>query len=309
MKKSNLIITAVAVILALILSFAGCGSDSVDETSTAPDASVAIPADASPLLTAVLDGFVNNKSYADYKSYYPDAEFSESIEGDSIVIKIDGVDEIVGIAGTDGDYTYTLDGDYITYVSSEQDYTGPSMLMFIADSVADYLGMSKELVSGYILAVSSRGIENDYFLVQTDDATGETTYMLYVGGAYDLSLIDDMYIDDTALEYTDALTEDSMSSAVNVGKIISRFDGSADEVRIAVGEYGENTELTYKSVRNLVAKLQPVGYEDFAAEYTQLDEVQTDEYSVTFGLDDEAVESGNFDGLDAYSFVIVTFGK
>ena len=310
MKRSHLIIAALAVITAIVMSFASCGAGAGTETGSAPDASSAVPAGPSgqaDVLTAVLEGLMANPSYIEFKSFYPDAEFSETLEGDSLVIKIEGVDAVNGAEGTDGEYVYTLDGDYITYTSAEQDYTGPSFFMYISDAVAEYLGMAPELMSGYIQAVSLRDLENDYFITDTDDATGETTYKLFVGGAYDLSLIDDICIDETALEFTTPLGEDSTSGAVNQGRVIARYDGSASDVRIAVGEYGENTDLTYKSVMNVVAALQPAGYEAFAAEYMELAEVQGDGYSVTFGLDDEMKASGNFDGLDAYSFVVITF--
>ena len=75
-----------------------------------------------------------------------------------------------------------------------------------------------------------------------------------------------------------------------------------------MGEYGENTELTFRSLQNVVAKLQPNGYEAFAKDYTQLEEAAGSGYSVKMELTQNIVESHDYAGEDGYSYVTVTFG-
>ena len=58
-----------------------------------------------------------------------------------------------------GDYTFTLDGDYIVNVSDEGDFSAYAIMTYLKESVADYYGMNNLLMTGYIAGLENAGLE------------------------------------------------------------------------------------------------------------------------------------------------------
>ena len=84
--------------------------------------------------------------------------------------------------------------------------------------------------------------------------------------------------------------------------------GNRGKFELIVGEYGEsNTELTYNSIMNIVAKLQPDGYKSFADDYTELKDAKGRGYKVTVGLDSNVAAEHEFTAEEGYSYVTVSF--
>ena len=121
--------------------------------------------------------------------------------------------------------------------------------------------------------------------------------------------LDEMYVNDTALEYYEALTEDDVNRIINSGKITVVTYGNKDHFKMFVYEYGDkNTDLTYKSIMAVMNKFQPTDYELFNKYYTELKEVKdADGFTVTFGLDKSMEEAGEITGLDDYSCVTIIY--
>ena len=206
----------------------------------------------------------------------------------------------------DGGNTFTHDGDYIIYTTADkEDYSGYSVFMFIRDAVGDYYGMNSTLMNGYIAGLQNFGFENKYLNI--DMEKGE--YKIYSASKWDMKELDEMYVNDTALEYSEALTEDDVNRIINSGKITVVTYGNKDHFKMFVYEYGDkNTDLTYKSIMAVMNKFQPTDYELFNKYYTELQEVKdADGFSVTFGLDKSMEEAGEITGLDDYSCVTIIY--
>lgn len=287
MKQTLKILTALLVIATLVMAFSACGSKKTGGTDNT-------------LLQGIFEKLTANAEYSQWKSGFGATTIEEKLDGDSIVISAKGEE------GVNGDFIYTLDGDYLVNTSDAGDYTGYSVMMFIKNAVADYYGMNSLLMTGYLAGLDFAGKENTFFTTESVD--GKTVLKLYVASAWDMKGLDEMIVDDAALEYTDALTDNAGNSFINAGKITVASWGSKDELELVVGEYGENTELTFRSLQNVVAKLQPNGYEAFAKDYTQLEEAVGNGYSVKMELTQNIVESHDYAGEDGYSYVTVTFG-
>ena len=299
MKKNSKIILALMLVGAMVMSFAACSSNGGSENGRNTD-------DAA-VLQEILDNFKSDEQYAEYKAMYPNTTFEEKVEGDSILLNISG-DE-----GASGNYEFKLDGDYLTYTDKidSEDYIGISFFMYLKSAADEYLGMDSNLTSGYISGCEAFGVENKYYLTETDDEAGTTTTKIYIAGKWDMPELDTMYVNDKALEYTDALDENDINGVINCGKIRVIYYGNKDSVDIVVSEYGERSNLTYQSIMNTVAKLQPTGSETFAKLYTELKEDQTkdDSFKVTFGLDDTLKAERELEELEGYDYTVVHFGK
>ena len=296
MKKISKISVALMLVLALVLSLAACSSSKSSSGSSGSDNAV---------LQAILDNFKADEQYNEYKAMFPNTTFEEKVAGDSIILNIKG-DE-----GVSGNYEFVLDGDYLTYTepADSDDYIGVSFFMYLMTAVNDYLGMDSNLVTGYISGCDAFGIENKYFVTETDDAVGASVYKLYIAGKWNMSELDTMYINEKALEYTDALSEDYINGVVNCGKIRAIYYGSKDSVDIVFCEFGERSDLTYQSIMNVVAVLLPDEADVFAKYYTELKEAEGDGFKVSFTLNEGFIAEREFAVEEGYDYTLVHFGE
>lgn len=296
MKKIVKLVTALSLIGTIVFSFAACSSTGKQNSGAASTDNA--------VLQGIFDNFKADEQYIEYKAMMQNTTFKEKIEGDSIVLAISGNE------GVEGTYEYKLDGDYLTYTekTDSDDYIGMSFFMYMMTAADKYLGMDPYLVNGYFSGCEDFGIENKYYLTETDDAAGTTTTKLYVAGQYDMPELETMYINDKALDYTAPLSDDFINGVINCGKIRAIYYGSKDSVDIVFSEYGTRDDLTYQSIMNTVAKLQPTGYDTFAKYYTALKEGEDDGFKITFGLDDSLKAEHELEEIEGCEYTVVHFG-
>lgn len=224
------------------------------------------------------------KADSDYskvkKDYTEYVAISERIEGNSIIITAQA--KTADYESLNGTWTYALEGDYIVNTYKTSEMFGYTLGLYITQAVSDYLEMDYELVNGYMSAVIKKNLKSDYYSMTIDDAAETISQKIYVAGKYDLSVIDNLYIDKDSLDLLDTLTATITNMATGIGKVSATTFGSKDSFQIIIGEYGDVTELSYKSILEIVKKAQPIGYDEFLKNYTKLEAVSTDYYTVTF---------------------------
>ena len=307
MKKFSKILVALALVAAMVISFAACSGNKgeAEPGSTKTDESTTAAAfDSAAALQSILDNFKADEQYAEYKAMFQSTTFEEKVEGNSIILNISG-DE-----GVSGNYEFKLDGDYLTYTqkTDSEDYVGYSFFMYLKSAADKYLGMDSNLTTGYVSGCEAFGIENKYFITQTDKAAGTTTKKLYIAGKWDMPEIDTMYVNDKALEYTEPLNEDDINGVINCGKIRVVYYGNKDSVDIIVSEYGKRSDLTYQSIINTVKKLQPTNISVFEKYFTELKEGEDDGVKVTFGLDESLKAEHELEVIDGAEYTVIHFG-
>ena len=285
MKKTMKKMIALLAAVAMLFSLAACGGE-----AGKTDASV---------MQGIFDKLTANADYAEWKSGFSATTFEEKLDGDSIVCSAAGEE------GMNGTFTFTLDGDYIVNTTDEGDYSAYAIMTYLKEAVADYYGMNNMLMTGYIAGLESAGLENKYFY--TESADGKSTTRLYAAGEWKMEGLDEMNVDEQALEYCDVLGENPNSFYINAGRITAASIGSADDLNLMVGEYGENTEKTLQAILAIVRKQQPNGYETFEKEFTELKETSGDGYAVFFGIPEEVAANHEYKAAEGYSYVTVTF--
>ena len=300
MKKTIRIMIAVLAIAAMLFSFVACGGKTND-TKPTDSANPTDTANTGSLMQELLDTVKNGDSYNEWKAAFTATTFEEKLEGDSIIFSFKGEE------GINGDYAFTQDGDYIVNTSDEGDYTAYTLMMDLKDALAKHYGASNMLWSGYLAATANSDLENKYYITETAD--GKTESKLYAAEAWDMSGLDDIYVDEKTLENYDTLNEPSFNLHVNCGKIMLTTFKSDDQLTMIVGEYGENTELTRKSVLSLVNKAQPKGYEAFAADFTEVKAIESEDYTVTLGVPEEIAAEHSYPNEEGYSYITVVFGR
>lgn len=287
MKRTVTILISLLAAAAMLLSLSACGGQK--------------GASADPLMQSLLEKLTANEEYAQWKATFNATTIEEKLDGNSIVFSAKG-DE-----GVNGDFTFTLDGDYIVNTAAANDYSSYAFLMYLKDALADHYGMNSLLMSGYLAGLDAFGLENKYLLSETEG--DQTVWKLYAASAWEMKELDEMYVNDAALEPYDALGEEEISLYVNAGKISAMAFGNADQLELVVGEYGGNTDLSYQSIRTIVNKLQPRGAEAFTASVTALEETSGEGYAVSNGIPDEVRNAHDFTPADGYSYVTVVFSS
>ncbi len=232
--------------------------------------------------------------------YAPDTKYEEKLEDDGFTITVSG-DEY-----SSGTWRFTRDGDALTTTISNEGMQS-IMVIYVVKALADYLGMNGSLTMGYINGLSMLDITSDDFAMTPDEAAGTTDARINIAGPWEMKGLDQMVIDERSLFYG-ALTEESTSIAANIGKVMMIANGNADEVTILLGEYGELDDVALQSLRNAVGILQPAGWEDFTANYSQLSDTQAEGYAVELNVDAQAVGEIIDDAPQGYSFAVARFG-
>ena len=151
-------------------------------------------------------------------------------------------------------------------------------------------------------------LTSDDFSLIRNETDGTTDVRINIAGPWAMEALDQMVIDERSLFYG-ALTGESASIAANVGKVMMVANGSADDVTILLGEYGELDDTALKSLVNIVSILQPKGWEAFTAGYTEMADAQAEGYSVRLNVDAATVGEIIEDAPEGYSFAVVHFGK
>ncbi len=164
------------------------------------------------VMKAVYEDITSDESYISWKEMYPNATIEEK-----------------------------LDGDYIIYTTQDkEDYNGYTFFNYIKRAVADYYGMSSMLMRGYVAGLDA---QNEYMTEDMENGV----YKLYAK-EWDMKGLDTMYVDEKAMDGQKELFDMSHNIFVDHGKVYVKAYGTADDFAMVVAEYGENTELTYKSI-------------------------------------------------------------
>ena len=232
--------------------------------------------------------------------YSPETKYEEKLENDGFTITVTG-DEY-----NSGNWCFTREGDVLTTTISN-DGMQSVMVIYVVKAVADYLGMNGSVTMGYVNGLSMLDLSSDDFAMTPDEAAGTTAVRINIAGPWAMKGLEEMVIDDRSLFYG-ALTEESASMAANIGKVMMVANGTADDVTILLGEYGALDDAALKSLRNVVGNLQPEGWEDFTANYTQLADAQAKGYEVALNVDARTVGEIIDDAPEGYSFAVAHFG-
>lgn len=248
------------------------------------------------------EGSSYNEMKTTYAEYFPDAVFEETLNDDGFTLSIGNTEYM------DGSWTFTRDGDYLTSAFAVDDMNGLTMTLYVVRAVSDCLGMTTELINSYVNGLAALGIESDSFIMTRDEADGTSHVRIYIAGPWDMKELDEMVFDERSLPYG-SLNENSISLGGGIGKLMMVANGSAEDVTILLGEYGALDELAYRSMINAVKVLQPVGWEDFTANYTELADAGAEGWSVRLNADKAAVGEIIGDARDSYSYAIMHFGK
>ena len=240
-----------------------------------------------------------------YLDFYPELEYSETLEEDRITLsrKANGIEGL-----SDSSVDFVEDGDYLTAVVADDDYTGIARVSEMANAVGAYLGIETELVSGYLNGLGYLDAQSDVFSMTEDEAAGSFTFKLYIGAPWDMKELDQMVLTEKVLD-TDELTDEYTSQGGNVGKLRYLANGNVNSYTVLFAEFGGLDDVAYQSILNLVSLRKPAGYEAFLADFTELKALETDGYTVDLDPDDATIADIMGERNEKLSYMLVRFGS
>ena len=263
---------------------------------------------AAPLQEIYSSFTAEGSDYSDYKKmmaeYYEDVTFSDALEDDRFVVTIDSSNEYM----ESGSWEFVQEGDYLVLRAGEEDFLGNMLFEFVIEPVGEALGMDPVLYPSYIHGLTVLNMESDWLITGNED--GNNVYRLYDAAAFEMNGIDEMYLtEEAANDYLMQASGDDSYYSLPVGKIRFAGHGNEDAMTLAIGEYGENTDLSLQSLINAVKVIQPAGYQAFLDTFTELSEMEGDSFRVIKGIDEETREYLGIDETaEAYSFYTIIFG-
>lgn len=304
---------AMTLSLVMLLALAACGSQPAQTPETAAPTQEAQPEmNRDELPSETLQG-VYHELVADYsgysqtKRYYdenmPDVKFTEELGEDQFTITVDSTSEYV----ESGSWTFADEGSALTTTVAGDDFAGMMLVQDVVEAVAFYYGMVPGLAQSYVNGLWSLGINNDNFSM-TENPDGTIIFRVGTAGEWDMKELDQMVLSDKVLE-VEPLDEEYVSHFGSVGKVRMYSEGNVDSFTMLVYEYEDLDDVAYQSIMNVVKLRQPKGWERFVANYTRLESVETDEYTVTIDPDEDTIFEllDEIDGL--WSYVLVQFGE
>lgn len=269
-------------------------------------------AEPSEALQTVYDAMIAadsefSKTQALYAEYYEGVTLEAALADDGITFTLNSDNEYV----ESGAWTFALDGDNLVATVDDADFYGYGFAINLLNAAVTAQGVNTSLFNGYLGGLTLAGQEdNPYFTIVPAENEGKSKISVNIVGPYEMEGLDDMVLTEDVLaeqEYA-PLSEEGTSSAINFGKISMIVNGNADSATFLVMEYGALDDLALQAITAAVKTLQPAGWEDFIANYTALEDAQTDAYTVTVNADEAAVGEIIDDANADYSAMIVTFG-
>lgn len=317
MKHINLLkrLGTAALSLILLLSLAACGTQTSPTSATEapaqkPESETTHAEGPSETLKGIYEALIAPDSdYSQGKAmsaeYYPEVEYTETLEASRITLSVNpNGNEYI----QDGSWEFVEEGDYLTAVIADDDYTGMFNVLNVGNAIGTYFGLDSDLISGYLNGLGTLETESDNFSMTRDEAAGTVTYKFNISGPWDMKELDQMLLNETVLD-DEPLGSEFISQGGAVGKMQYLANGSADSYTALFAEYGDLDDIAYQSIVNLVTLRKPAGWEAFLADFTELKDLETGDYSVKLDPDNETIAEIMGERKEKFSYVLVRFGS
>ena len=268
MKKNTLRIVLLGLILALTLS----------------QTALADPSDALKSFYSILVDdwdFLNEEGTC---AEYGDGFLKATLEDNSLIIteKLEDREPLT--------WTFVQEGNWLTAPLGSDEDEGRSIAYMLLNNAISAQGVNTNLFLGYINALPELQSK-----VRTyDESEGEKKIRINIVGPYeyDLDAMSELALSEEYLreEGWAPLGEDYEAPSSLFGKVQVDCVGNADGLAISVMEYGGLDELALKAVVSVVKVLQPKGWEDFVADYTELKDAEEAGFTAILNPDEASSE-------------------
>ena len=287
MKKITLRIILVALSIALIFS----------------QTAFAEPSDTlKAAYSALVDGW-EIRNAEGTSAEYGDGFLKAELTDNAIVIteSIEGSEPLT--------WTFVQDGDWVTAPLGPDEDEGRSIAALLLNHVAIAQGVKTDLFIGYINALQE--LQSKYLTY--DESDGEKKVNVNIAGPYeyDLEAMDAMAISEAYLleEGWKPLGEDYEMIDLNFGRVKALGAANANGMDLTISEYGGLDDLAFQAIISFVKVLQPKGWENFVAGYTELKDAEEADFTAKVNLDEAGMEDTWMNYQEGYGFAHFIIGN
>ena len=258
-------------------------------------------------IKAIYDALVAEGSYfsdiaAIYAEYMEGAVLAAALEDDGITITFTIDDELYS------SWHFVQDGDWLTAEMELDDTDGEDMAgMLLLASVSAH-GSDPFLFDGYVSIHEE--LDGKYRVIEENGTEKKVSINIAGPYEYDLEEMNGMVITESYVRDggRGPLGPDYFTGTVIYGKVSVEYIGNEDGAVFTVKEYGGLDDLALQGVISTVSVLQPAGWEDFVASYTELKDAQDVNYTARVNLEGAALTEVDNHPEDGYSYAFFTIG-
>ena len=206
-------------------------------------------------------------------------------------------------------WTFVQEGDWLTAPLGPDEDEGRSMAYLLLNNAISAQGVKKDLFLGSINALTE--LQSKYLTY--DESDGEKKVSVNIAGPYeyDLDAMDGLAISEAYLleeGWKPLLGEDYKMISLPYGKVEVFGAATKDGLYVTISEYGGLDDLAFQAIVSFVKVLQPKGWENFIAEYTELKDAETVDYSVKVNLDEAGMEDAWMKYQEGYGYANFIIG-
>lgn len=205
-------------------------------------------------------------------------------------------------------WTFVQEGNWATASLGSDEGEGRSIAYLLLNKVAAAQGVKTDLFIGYINAIPE--LQDHYRII--DEREGEKTISINIVGPYeyDLEVMDTLAISEEYLLKGGwkPLGEDYKMIDLTYGKVKVFGTATKDSVYVTISEYGGLDDLAFQTIVSFVKVLQPKGWENFIAEYTELKDAEAADFTAKVNLDEAGMEDTWMKYQEGYGFANFIIG-
>lgn len=258
-------------------------------------------------IKAIYDALIAEGSYfndiaAIYAEYMEGAVLAATLEDDGITITFTIDDELYS------SWHFVQDGDWLTATMEADDTDGVDMAGLILLASVSAHGRDPFLFDGYVSIHEE--LDSKYRVIEENEAEKRVSINITGPYEYDLEEMNGMVITEAYVRDggRGPLGPDYFTGTVIYGKVSVEYIGNEDGAEFTVKEYGDLDDLALQGVISTVSVLQPAGWEDFIAFYTELKDAQEPNYSAQVNLEGDALTEVDDHPEEGYSYAFFTIG-
>ena len=206
-------------------------------------------------------------------------------------------------------WTFVQEGDWLTAPLGPDEAEGRSTAYLLLNDAISAQGVNVDLFLGYINALKE--LQSKYLTY--DESDGEKKVSVNIAGPYeyDLDAMDGLAITEEYLleeGWKPLLGEDYEMISLPYGKVNVFGAATKDGMYVTISEYGGLDDLAFRAIVSFVSVLQPKGWENFIAEYTELKDAEGADFIAQVNLDEAGMEDTWMKYQEGYGFANFIIG-
>lgn len=205
-------------------------------------------------------------------------------------------------------WVFTLDGDLLTIDLDPEDTEGAAKANLILKAAASAQNVDCDLFNGYLCAYPEK---YDEYIIDERETDSKLAVNIAKSYQFDMAELEGVAIGADVIEMLgyEPKTEEFIANIIFYGKLKMYVFGDVNGMEFDIREYGELDSSAYDSVINIVKYIQPNGWEDFVAGYTELKDADEEGYYAKLNLTGDELSEVTANPVEGHSYAVIKIGN